>query len=628
MIRKQLLTKKPLEMVLEDMQNHDGLRRTLGPIALTSLGVGAIIGTGIFIITGLAARQYAGPGLILSFIIAGLACTFAAFCYAEFASMAPVAGSAYTYAYLSLGELFAWMIGWDLLLEYSVASSSVAYGWSHYFLKFLGLFKDSAGKALVTIPLFLTCDPITATHQHADYLTATTIQMESVTALPYDTSLSTERLTLPVNDSAIHRLKEIQITFTDDSIAAVEKLHGKAKAADSIARVSGRLEEHLIYDPQADLVQALSGIAEGAKDGYTAYETTPIVFGGIHWTCNLLVIAVIMTLCVILVIGIRESTTFNAIMVFIKLAAVLFVIAAGVGHVDASNWSPFLPYGWGGVLGGAAIVFYAYIGFDSVSTHAEEAKNPNRDVPIGIIGSLVFCTLLYVAVSVVITGMVPYVHIPLDAPLASVFTEKGLGVAATVITVGALAGITSVLLVLLLSLPRVLMAMARDGLLPKKTFATVHPRFQTPWIGTIITCVFSAVVGSLLPLEDLARMVNGGTLCAFMVVCASVWIMRKTHPEMKRPFRVPCIWLVAPCGVLSCLVMLLNLGWLTWARLVGWFLVGMVIYFLYGRKHSRVGQSLRKRLMKGLGPSALMEKKNDDSDDSDDSGERPIPTTT
>ncbi|MDO4559093.1 MAG: amino acid permease, partial [Planctomycetia bacterium] len=477
-------------MVLEDMQNHEGLRRTLGPISLTSLGVGAIIGTGIFIVTGLAARQYAGPALIISFILAGLACTFAALCYAEFASMAPVAGSAYTYAYLSLGEFFAWIIGWDLLLEYSIASSSVACGWSHYFIKFLALFRDSAGKALITIPAFLTCDPITATQQHADYLTATHIRIESVTAIPYHPEQGTERLTLPVGDREIHRLKKIEITFTPESTAAVRQLHGASKADRSIARVKNRLGEHLIYDPQADLDQSMAGIVDGAKNGYDACETTPWVVGGVHLTCNILVAAVIMTLCVILVLGIRESTLFNAIMVFIKLGAVLFVVFAGIGHVDTSNWSPFMPYGWSGVMGGAAIVFFAYIGFDSVSTHAEEAKNPNRDVPIGIIGSLVICTALYIAVSIVITGMVPYVHIPLDAPIAAIFTERGLAIAATVITVGAIAGITSVLLVLLLSLPRVLMAIARDGLLPRKTFATVHPKFKTPWIGTILTCTF------------------------------------------------------------------------------------------------------------------------------------------
>ena len=607
MIRRQLLTRKPLEMVMEDMEGHDGLRRTLGAVSLTSLGVGAIIGTGIFIITGLAARQYAGPGLILSFVIAGLACTFAALCYAEFAAMAPVAGSAYTYAYLSLGEFFAWLIGWDLLLEYSVASSSVACGWSHYFLKFLALFKDSAGKALFTIPAFLTCDPVTATHQHADYLTTTQIRIESVTALPHDPALGTMRLTLPVADGNIHRLKDVEIRFTPESVAVVEKLHGKSKADASISRIGGRLEEHLIYDPQADLGEAMSGITAGAESGYLAYETTPLVIGDVRLTCNALVAAIIFLLCFILVIGIRKSTMFNAAMVFIKIGAVLFVIFAGIGHVDASNWSPFLPYGWTGVMGGAAIVFYAYIGFDSVSTHAEEARNPNRDVPIGIIGSLLICTSLYVAVAIVVTGMVPYVHIPLDAPIAAIFSERGLGVAATIITIGALAGITSVLLVLLQSLPRVLMAMARDGLLPRRAFATVHPQFKTPWIGTIIVCLFSTMVGALLPLEDLARMVNGGTLFAFIIVCASVWLMRHTHPELTRPFRVPGVHLIAPLGIMSCAVMLLNLGLLTWARLGVWFVIGMVVYFAYGRQHSRVGHELRRRLTHGIAPSALPE---------------------
>ena len=364
-LRSQLFAVKPVAVLLAEMEGDHRLRRVLGPVSLTALGVGAIIGAGIFVLTGLAAHDKAGPGLILSFVVAGIGCALAALCYAEFASMVPVAGSAYTYAYATLGELFAWIIGWDLVLEY-----------------------------------------------------------------------------------------------------------------------------------------------------------------------------------------------------------------------------PFLPFGWHGVMQGASYVFFAYIGFDSVSTHAEEARNPQRDVPIGIITSLALCTVLYILVAAVLTGMVPYTEINIDAPVAGAFASRGLPVAVFFISLGAVVGITSVLLVLLLSQARVLLAMARDGLIPREFFAAVHPRFRTPHKGTILTGVLVAIVAALFPLRILAELVNIGTLMAFVIVCAAVWVMRRTNPQLPRPFRTPLVPYVPIAGMGMNFWLMYSLGWENWVRLVVWLLIGLLIYFFYGRKRS------------------------------------------
>ncbi len=459
---------KTVRMLEEEMAGENRLRRVLGPVSLTALGVGAIIGAGIFVLTGLAAHDYAGPGLVLSFVIAGLGCAFAALCYAEFASMIPVAGSAYTYAYATLGELMAWVIGWDLILEYGMASSTVAYGWSKYFLHFLELFG-------LHIPPFLASDP---------------------------------------------------------------------------------------------------------------FSTPGAWF-------NLPAAAVVLLVTVVLVIGIRESARFNAAIVVLKLGVVLFVIVAGIPHVNPANWHPFMPFGLTGVASGAAYVFFAYIGFDSVSTHAEEARNPQRDVPIAIIGSLSICTVLYIAVSAVLTGMVPYTQINIDAPLAAAFVPYGLSAAVFIISLGAVAGITSVLLVLMLSQPRVFFAMARDGLLPYEFFGTIHPRFRTPHKATILTGSVVAVVAALFPIHALAEMVNIGTLFAFVVVCTAVWIMRYTNPGQRRPFRCPMVPLVPALGIIFNVGLMFSLGWHNWARLTIWLGVGLIIYFGYGRHHSRLAGAAR-----------------------------------
>jgi len=654
MLLKQLFAKKSLEIVLQEMAGENRLRRVLGPVTLSSLGIGAIIGTGIFVLTGVAARQEAGPGLILSFVFAGLACAFAALCYAEFASMAPIAGSAYTYAYVSLGELIAWIIGWDLILEYAMASATVANGWSNYFLNFLGLFKTKAGQALVTLPFWLTTDPFTAATQHTDYRATEVLVVASTTARPIFTDeeapavMAAElaapatavavaqaaavtvaapaaeapgavalvaaqaavaadgRVALPVAaDSSIHRVKNVEVIFTAGSIAKAQAELGTAAPA-SVERIQKGLQDRLQYEPKTPPAEKLKHVQQSIESGFMAYESTPVVIGGVHLTCNIVAVVITAIITTILVVGIRESAGFNATMVLIKIAAVLFVIVAGIGYIDAQNWTPFLPYGWSGVFSGAAIIFFAYIGFDSVSTHAEEARNPKRDVPIGIISSLAVCTVLYIAVAAVVTGMVPYPEIAINAPIADAFQRFGLKLATVVVTVGALTGITSVLLVMLLSQPRVFLAMARDGLLSEKFFGAVHPRFRTPHKATILTGAFCAVASSFFPLEGLSHMVNIGTLFAFVVVCGSVWLMRRLNPTAERPFRAPAIRVVAPAGILMCLFLMGSLPPETWLRLFVWLAGGLTIYFFYGRRHSHLGKELRGEITRhGVSPAGV-----------------------
>jgi APA family basic amino acid/polyamine antiporter len=483
-------------MLHDELKSESRLHRVLGPVQLSSLGIGAIIGTGIFVLTGVAAHDRTGPALMLSFVFAGMTCVFAALCYAEFASMVPVAGSAYTYAYATLGELLAWIIGWDLILEYAVASSTVAHGWSHYFQAFLQFF-----------------------------------------GIPFP-----------------HVVSNAPFDFNPD--------------------------------------------------------TGQLVLTGSMLDLPAIVITLLVTL--ILIKGIKESASFNAGIVMIKVAIVLFVIAVGAFYVKPENWVPFAPFGLTGVsffgttlfgqtgpagepvgmLAGAAIVFFSYIGFDSVSTHAEEAKNPSRDVPIGIIVSLVLCTVLYIAVAAVLTGMVKYTDINIDAPVSDAFRQAGLPWAELLISVGAIAGITSVLLVMMLSQPRVFLAMARDGLLPMSFFGAVHPKFRTPWKSTILTGVCVAAMAAFLPLRILAELVNIGTLLAFVIVCAAVLVMRKTHPDVHRPFRAPFGPVIPILGILSCLLLMFSLPAENWVRLAVWLAIGMVIYFTYSQKRSIVARTV------------------------------------
>ncbi len=485
------------------MQGENRLHRVLGPVQLSALGVGAIIGTGIFILTGEAAHDRTGPALMLSFVLAGFACVFAALCYAEFASMVPVAGSAYTYAYATLGELFAWIIGWDLVLEYAVGSATVAHGWSAHFQEFIPLF--GLDKYL---PAVLSKGPF-------DYCVNVGAQCPKAGVF--------------VSTGAYFDLPAILITFI---------------------------------------------------------------------------------LTVVLVKGIKESASFNAVMVGIKLIIVLMVIGIGAFYVNPANWHPFAPYGYTGIsffghtlfgqtasggqplgmFAGAAIIFFAYIGFDSVSVHSEEAKKPSRDVPIGIIASLIICTVLYIAVSAVLTGMVPTPEINKDAAVVDAFRRVGLTWMQYLVAAGAMTGITSVLLVMMLSQPRVMLALARDGLVPKGFFGDIHPKFRTPWKSTILTGLFVASMAGFLPLTLLAEMTNIGTLFAFVIVCGAVLVMRKTNPNAKRPFRAPLVPLVPILGIVTCLLLMFSLPVENWWRLIIWLGIGLIIYFLYGRKHSVMAQ--------------------------------------
>jgi len=499
--------RKPVEMFEEDMKKS-GLKRVLGKWGLTAIGIGAIIGAGIFVMTGVGAKEHAGPALALSFVVAGIGCTFAALCYAEFASFLPVEGSAYAYSYATMGELFAWIIGWDLILEYAMGASAVAVGWSGYLGKFLHLFD-------IKFPIWLMNDFFTATSKITE------------------------------------------------------------------ATAKGTL---------GDLANMYSDLS------------IPTVFGH-SFAINLPAFLIIWLVTAILVKGIKEAAGTNVIMVILKLIVVLFIIVVGAKYINVKNWTPFIPeraeildpqgnphmaYGFMGILSGAAYIFFAYIGFDVVSTSAGEAKNPQKDVPFGIIVSLVVCTILYILVALVLTGMVNYRDIDISAPIASAFGNYGLGFAVFIISVAAIAGLTSVLIVMLLGQSRVFFAMAKDGLLPYKTFGELHPVFRTPYKASLLTGFAVSIVSALTPINVIAEMVNIGTLLAFVMVCGAVWLMRYKEPNRHRPFRAPAIAVVATLGIAFNFAMMCSLGWLNWARLFIWLAIGFVIYFAYGRNHSKL----------------------------------------
>jgi len=527
-----LLIRKPLSMLMSEAgeTGAHSLKRTLGVFQLTALGVGAIIGAGIFVMAGLGAH-YAGPGLMLSFVMSGLGCAFAGLCYAEFAAMIPLAGSAYTYAYATLGELFAWIIGWDLTLEYAMGASTVSSGWSNHFIELLNIFH-------IKMPLWLAYDHWTGLRTAESIIAR---QMAQV-----DTSL------VPGTQEFLNRVTEI---VDAQSPALLDRAHTLLGA--------------------------------------------PHIFG-FEFGFNLPALLIALVITAILTIGIKESARFNATIVTIKVAVVLFVIGLGVLYVKPANWgmsswSTFAPFGMSGIGAGAAYIFFAYIGFDAVSTTAQEARNPQRDLPIGIIASLLICTFLYISVAAVLTGMVPWRNINIEAPIAQAFLDRGLNTASHIITLGALAGLSSVMLVMLLGQTRVLYAMANDGLLPRKFFAAIHPKFRTPWKNTILVGSLAAIVGSVTPIDDIGKMVNIGTLLAFVIVSIAVVILRRTDPHQARPFRTPWVPLVPILGVLFNGYMMYKLGWVNWARLFIWLAIGLVLYFSYGRHHSKVQAALREK---------------------------------
>lgn len=483
-----MLLKKPIQQLIEEQTSTSGesLKRSLGPYNLIALGIGAIVGAGIFSLTGIVASENAGPAVILSFILAGVACAFCALCYAEYASMIPVAGSAYTYTYATLGEFMAWIIGWDLVLEYALASATVAVSWSSYAVKLLNQFH-------IFLPPELTASP---------------------------------------------------------------------------------------FDPVK--------LADGSTQA-----------GGI---INLPAVFIVSLLSLVLVKGTKESATMNNLLVILKISVIILFIALGWSFINPANYTPFIPentgqfghFGWSGIVRGAAVVFFGFIGFDAVSTAAQEARNPQKDMPVGIIGSLIVATVLYVAFSYVMTGLAPYTAFKGDAsPAATAFAVTGYHFLNSALIIAILAGYTSVILVMLMGQSRVFYSMSKDGLLPA-FFSHVHPRFKTPWKSNLFFLVFVSILAGLVPISDLGHMVSIGTLFAFSLVALGVIILRRTNPEIPRSFKVPFVPLVPALGIIVCVFLMTGLPVESWERLFIWMAAGIVFYLLYGKKHSKLRKSLMK----------------------------------
>ncbi len=507
---------KSLETIREEAgaEGAHALKRVLGAGSLISLGIGAIIGAGIFVLTGSAAANYAGPAIILSFVLAALACAFAGLCYSEFASLIPIAGSAYTYGYATLGELFAWIIGWDLILEYAFGASTVASGWSGYFVSLL-------------------------------------------------------------QDWGLHVPPQLMATPGTELV---------------------------FYNNRWELLGTVG--PELTRQGINL-ANLPHAFG----VFNLVAFVAVALVTLILVVGVQESARVNAVIVAIKLAIVLVFIGIATQYVlnhwgtAMDNWTPFIPdnlgefgkFGWSGVARGAAVIFFAYIGFDAVSTAAQEARNPQRDMPIGILGSLAICTVLYILVAGLLTGVVEYTRLNVADPVAVGIDATGVKWGSFLVKMGAVAGLASVMLVLMLGQSRVFFSMSRDGLLPQWAGA-VHPRFRTPWISTILVGSTVAVFAALVPINILGELVSIGTLLAFVIVCAGVWVLRVRRPDLPRPFRTPWVPFTPLAGIAIAGAMMASLPLDTWIRLVAWLAIGMVIYFGYGIKNSRVQRRARQEV--------------------------------
>jgi basic amino acid/polyamine antiporter, APA family len=506
-----LFAKKPLHVIMEEAEeSHEhSLKRALGPLNLVTIGIGAIIGAGIFVLTGQAAATSAGPAIVLSFVLCGFICAFAGLCYAEFASLIPIAGSAYTYGYATLGEIFAWIIGWDLILEYAFGAATVASGWSGYFVSLLNELGIQISPKWITTP------------------------------------------------------GTMMVFF-----------NGQWSALNTVQRA----------------------LASAGVDPATLPHATGVF--------NLVAFLAIAVTSFILVVGIKESANFNSAIVIVKVAIVLvFIAIASVfvsrhGSLAATNWHPFIPpnagkfgdFGWSGVARGASVIFFAYIGFDAVSTAAQEARNPQKDMPVGIIGSLIICTVLYILVSGLLTAVVPYTSLNVADPVAIGIDATGVSWGSLLVKTGAVLGLGSVMLVMLLGQSRVFYSMSRDGLLPKWAGA-IHRRFRTPWITTIVVGICVALFASLIPIGDLAVLVNIGTLLAFVIVCAGVWILRRTRPDLRRPFKTPLVPLVPILGIVTSLGAMLSLPATTWWRLLIWLVIGLLVYAFYGRVHSKVRRS-------------------------------------
>ncbi|HTV03501.1 MAG TPA: amino acid permease [Luteitalea sp.] len=500
----QLFAVKPLDQLTSDA-DHGGprLARSLGPVQLISLGIGAIIGAGIFSTVGSAAaggahHLGAGPALVISFMLTALACGFAALCYAEFASMVPIAGSAYTYSYATLGELVAWIIGWDLIIEYAIGNVAVAISWSGYFQELLRGFG-------IAWPVWLGIDYRTAYRALAEYQAA-----------------------------------------------------------------------------GGDVATLAPNIVRNAQ----AVLTAPHV-GGIPILFNLPAFLVVMGVTWVLVRGVRESAGFNTAMVVLKLVIIAFFLGVGVFYVKPENWTPFAPNGFAGISSAAAIIFFAYIGFDAVSTAAEETRDPQRNMPIGMIGSLIVCTIIYMAVAIVLTGLTPWNQLGTAEPLATAFSTLGMNWTAGIISAGAVFATTSVLIVFQMGQPRIFFSMARDGLLPQWA-AKVHPKYQTPYITTILTGLFVGLLAGLANIDEIVELTNIGTLFAFVLVALGVLVLRRTNPDAPRPFRTPFVPVVPILAILSCGYLMAELPWPTWERFFIWLALGLVVYFAYGYHHSKL----------------------------------------